>query len=75
MWPLEEVLQEAVRPLRGEGGVKAEEGVSRAGEGDSDLQRKRSTISPTQSDSCHHRTSLWGRESRRRGYQHSELSR
>lgn len=38
---MEVVLQEAVRPLRGEGGVKAEEGVSSAGEGDRDLQRGR----------------------------------
>lgn len=45
MWPLEVVLQEAVRPLRGEGGVKAEEGVNSAGEGDRDLQRERSTHS------------------------------
>ena len=39
-WPLDEVLQEEVRPRRGEGGVKAEDGVSMAGEGDRDLDRR-----------------------------------
>ena len=35
-----EVLQEEVRPRRGEGGVKAEDGVSMAGDGDRDLDRR-----------------------------------
>ena len=38
-WDLEEVLQEEVRPRSGEGGVNADEGVSRAGEGERDLGR------------------------------------
>ena len=38
-WDLEEVLQEEVRPRSGEGGVNADEGVSRAGEGERDLER------------------------------------
>ena len=33
-WNLEEVLQEKVWPHSGEGGVNADEGVSRAGEGE-----------------------------------------
>ena len=38
-WDLEEVLQEEVRPRSGEGGVNADEGVSRADEGERDLGR------------------------------------
>ena len=39
-WPLEEVLHEAVRPRSGEGGVKADEGFSNAGEGERDLEER-----------------------------------
>lgn len=44
VWPRDDVLQEEVRPRRGEGGVKAEEGVNRAGDGDRDLENKTITL-------------------------------
>ena len=39
-WLLVAVLQEAVRPRSGEGGVKAEPGLRRAGAGERDLETK-----------------------------------
>ena len=44
-WPvLEEVEQEEVRPLSGEGGVNPADGVRRAGDGDSDLREQREGV-------------------------------